>query len=68
MSKKSIHIIFKLIGIGLMTITFLVVPDTNPWYYEFILKVLLFNIGLGISMIPKFPKLKRKLIKIKANL
>ncbi len=47
-----------------MTITFLVVPDTKPWYY----KLLFFDVGLAIFMIPKFSKLKRKFIKIKESL
>jgi len=58
MSKKNIHTILKLVGICIMLIAFLVVPDSKPWYYE----VLLFDVGLVISMIPKLPKLKKRLL------
>jgi len=57
MSKKYIHTILRLAGVCIMLIAFLVVPDSKPWYYE----VLLFDVGLVISMIPKFPKIKKRL-------
>ncbi len=56
MSKKTIYTILKLSGFLLMILAFIVVPDTKPWYYQ----VLVFDIGLLLFLIPKFPKIKRE--------
>jgi hypothetical protein len=64
MSKKNIHLICQLVGLVIMTITFLIVSDSKPWYY----KLLFFDIGLAIAMIPKFSKIKKRFLKIKTNL
>lgn len=64
MSKKNIYITLRFIGVSIMLIAFLVVPDSKSWYYE----VLLFDLGLIISIIPKLPKLKSSFLKIKVNL
>ncbi len=55
MFKKNTSIILKFVGICIMLIAFFIVPDSKPWYYE----VLLFDVGLIITIIPKFPKLKK---------
>lgn len=64
MSKKTTHIILKYLGILIMLIAFLIVPQSKPWYYE----VLLFDLGLALFLIPKLTKLKQKLLKIKAKM
>lgn len=64
MSKKNIHIALKIVGVIIMLIAFPIVPDSKPWYYA----VLLFDIGLVLAMIPKFPKLKKRFLKNKVNL
>lgn len=64
MTTKLKHIILKISGISIMLLAFLVVPDNKPWYYE----VLLFDVGLLLVLIPKFPKQKKRFSKIKMNL
>jgi len=64
MSRKYTYIVLRFIGVCIMLMAFLVISDSKPWYYE----VLLFDIGLIISIIPKFPKLKKRFIKIRAKL
>jgi len=56
MSRKNTHIALKIIGVIIMLIAFPIVTESKPWYYS----VLLFDIGLVLAMIPKFPKLKEK--------
>ncbi len=64
MSKKNLHKILMILGVIIMLSAFLIVTDSKPWYYE----VLLFDVGFILSIIPKFPKIKKKFTKIKANL
>ena len=59
MSKKNIHIALKIVGVIIMLIAFIVVPDAKPWYYE----VLLFDVGLILTLIPKFPKIRKRFSK-----
>ncbi len=56
MSKKNIHIALTIVGVIIMLIAFPIVPESKPRYYS----VLLFDIGLVLAVIPKFPKLKEK--------
>lgn len=56
MSKKNIQIALKIVGVIIMLIAFPIVPESKPWYYS----VLLFDIGLVLVIISKFPKLKEK--------
>ena len=42
-----------------MLIAFIVVPDAKPWYYE----VLLFDVGLVLTLIPKLPKIRKRFSK-----
>ncbi len=60
MSKKSIHTILRFVGVVIMLLAFVVIPDSQPWYYE----VLLFDVGLLLVLIPKFPKLKKQFQKL----
>ena len=55
MSKKNTHTILRIIGVIIMLIAFIVIPDAKPWYYE----VLLFDFGLILTLIPKFPKIRK---------
>ena len=59
MTKKSIHTILRLAGVVIMLVAFIVIPDAKPWYYE----VLLFDVGLILTLIPKFPKIRRRFSK-----
>lgn len=59
MSKKSIHIVLRIIGVTIMLSAFIVVPDAKPWYYE----VLLFDAGLILTLIPKLPKIRKRFSK-----
>lgn len=63
MSKKHTHIILKIVGVIIMLIAFPIVPETKPWYYS----VLLFDIGLVMTIIPNFSKLKEKYVSKKSN-
>ncbi|MDG5491988.1 lysophospholipase [Psychroserpens sp. SPM9] len=48
---------FSVMGVLLMLIAFLIFPDSAPWYYEMIV----YNIGLLLIIIPKYPKIKHEL-------
>ena len=63
MSKKNAHIFLTIAGVIIMLIAFPIIPESKPWYY----KVLLFDVGFVLSMIPQFPKLKRRFLKNKAK-
>ncbi|WP_394749035.1 hypothetical protein [Spongiimicrobium salis] len=41
--------ILKILGVALMLSAFIIVPESEPWYYE----LLLFNLGLALVCIPK---------------
>ena len=50
MIKKSNWLLLTImLGVAVMLVAFLVVPDKYPWYYE----VLLFNIGLWPWLLAK---------------
>ena len=56
--KKSNWLILTIaLGVAIMLLAFLVVPDKYPWYYE----VLLYNIGLWPSLLAKRELKKMKL-------
>lgn len=58
MMKKSNWLILTIVlGVAVMLLAFIVVPDKYPWYYE----VLLFNIGLWPWLIAKKELKKMKL-------
>jgi len=58
MMKKSNWLILTIVlGITIMLLTFLVVPDKYPWYYE----VLLFNVGMWPWLLAKKELKKMKL-------
>jgi len=59
MSKEKTHFILRIIGVIIMLIAFIVVPNTNPWYYE----VLLFDAGMILTLIPKFPEIRKRFSK-----
>ena len=59
MSKKNRHIVLKITGVIIMLIAFPIISDAKPWYYE----VLLFDVGLVLTLIPKFPKIKKRFSK-----
>ena len=59
MFREKTHFILRIIGIIIMLIAFIVIPDAKPWYYE----VLLFDIGLVLTLIPKFPKIRKRFSK-----
>jgi hypothetical protein len=42
MKKTQLLKLTVVLGIAIMLISFAIVPDTSPWYYE----ILLFNVGL----------------------
>lgn len=52
MSRRTIQTILKYLGVFIMLIAFLVVPESKVWYYE----VLLFDIGLFLFLILKFKR------------
>lgn len=57
LKKSNLLILIMVIGVVIMLLAFIVVPDKYPWYYE----VLLYNIGLWPSLIAKRELQKMKL-------
>lgn len=49
MEKTTLLKLIQILGIGVMLISFVIIPDEYPWYYE----LLLFNAGLWPWLIAK---------------
>lgn len=50
MNNSSLVKIMTITGVVIMLISFAVIPEQYPWYYE----VLLFNVGLALWLFPKW--------------
>ncbi len=57
MFTKNLIATLHVIGVVIMLLAFIVLPDSYPWYVE----VLLFDVGLLLIFIPKWPKIKAEL-------
>ena len=62
MKKTHLLKLTIVLGIVVMLISFAVVPDTSPWYYE----ILLFNVGLWPWLL-SMKELKKMKSQLKSN-
>gem|GEM_PF-5922687 len=49
LQNKFLRILLKVIGVSIMLLAFVILPDSAPWYHE----VLLFDLGLALHCLPK---------------
>jgi len=55
--KAGLKTFLKVTGISIMLISFAIIPDSYPWYYE----LLLFNLGLWMWLSTRSHKLRNEL-------
>ena len=54
MNKAFVLPIFRITGVLIMLLAFVIVPDTYPWYVE----ILVFDIGLALWLLTKWDRFR----------
>jgi len=54
MNKAIVLPIFRITGVLIMLLAFVIVPDTYPWYVE----ILVFDIGLALWLLTKWDRFR----------